>query len=577
MTTDIIENANSATVTAGGTTVPAAGTSESWIVDTAADFTELAAGQVMRIIDKADAIGRLTGYEIMEVTANANGVGASWTVTRGAEGTTPYAHAPGWTAVPAITSGGLDGRYPHVGTYVGPAAQTPAVVGSPRVQYFDPLNYGVDPTGSVLADTQMAECISDAMAVAGKILVRPNMKIRISETLLFQSGLSGATTPVPYASFVGGMPPGRIGDSTDDSSCEIICDSTFPSGSFAISYKAPNTNCAPSGFELKNLGVKCESLGAGVYIEQPRMAKVGWLSIDHTAAPAGSPNGATGAFSVPQLNGTASAYSQFEHICTGYAGQDGFFHNCAGEDRFDNCYDLNAIAAGFRAYGDATWTNCHYEASAYGWIVQCGGVQNTLIGCSFFGLPALNALQLVSSYTSGWNNSFKAIGCQFAVQPTSFVNTSVPVFITGGGVVLAQFISCDFVAYGDTEYWVTADPAAGSIVQVGYCNFTGTVNNGPYLDSSNCLRFHDCTGINPVGVVTPTVPGGTGGVVTAVPYDRMFYCTGDATDPVTFALSGGPTITLPAGGARDIHLKAGLTFTTVQTSGHPPTWVVEGE
>lgn len=107
---DILVNANSALVTAGGTTAPAAGTVEDWTVTTAADFPVVPPMQ-FRVIDKAD-LGKTSGYEIIIVTASLNGTGVAWSVTRGAEDTAPYAHAPNWTAVPAETAASLSGNFP---------------------------------------------------------------------------------------------------------------------------------------------------------------------------------------------------------------------------------------------------------------------------------------------------------------------------------------------------------------------------------------------------------------------------------------------------------------------------------
>lgn len=109
MTTDVIQNAATAVVTVGGTTAPVAGTVETWTI-TGSGWTVLAAGQVMRLMDFTD-LDKTSGFEVMEATANANGTGVSWTVTRGVEGTTPRAHAANWVVIPVLTAGALDGRY----------------------------------------------------------------------------------------------------------------------------------------------------------------------------------------------------------------------------------------------------------------------------------------------------------------------------------------------------------------------------------------------------------------------------------------------------------------------------------
>jgi len=103
MALDVLSNYVEATVTTGGTTAPAAGTVETWTVTTTQNWPVLASGQQIRVMDKAQ-LGSTSGYEIMLVSANANGTGVSWTATRGVEGTTPVAHAANWTAVPATTA-----------------------------------------------------------------------------------------------------------------------------------------------------------------------------------------------------------------------------------------------------------------------------------------------------------------------------------------------------------------------------------------------------------------------------------------------------------------------------------------
>lgn len=95
--------ATSTTVSSGGTTAPSAGTSESWTMaggyagfpsasNTATPNTQF------HVIDPA------LPTEIMAVT---NVSGTTWTVTRGAESTTPVAHASGFTVQQVVTAGAL--------------------------------------------------------------------------------------------------------------------------------------------------------------------------------------------------------------------------------------------------------------------------------------------------------------------------------------------------------------------------------------------------------------------------------------------------------------------------------------
>lgn len=115
---DILIDATSATVTAGGTTgPPAALTTEQWTV-TASGWPVAANSQTpavpllqYRVIDAVDLgkQGAAAGqpYEEMLVVGSANGTGITWNVIRGINGTTPKVHASNWVAVPAPTGMGV--------------------------------------------------------------------------------------------------------------------------------------------------------------------------------------------------------------------------------------------------------------------------------------------------------------------------------------------------------------------------------------------------------------------------------------------------------------------------------------
>lgn len=90
------------TVTSGGTTAPAAGTSESWTVNftVAAPAVSAAAGTWFYLADNAPA----SELEKVQVTSCPGGTGSlSLTVTRGADGTTPATHVTGFTVQQVFT------------------------------------------------------------------------------------------------------------------------------------------------------------------------------------------------------------------------------------------------------------------------------------------------------------------------------------------------------------------------------------------------------------------------------------------------------------------------------------------
>jgi hypothetical protein len=99
--TETYTNNATTTVTSGGATAGTSGTVESWGVTSSASFPAASTGVTQfHVGDPAQPT------ELIAVTAAA---GTAWTVTRGAESTTPVSHAPGFTVDQVITAGGLNG------------------------------------------------------------------------------------------------------------------------------------------------------------------------------------------------------------------------------------------------------------------------------------------------------------------------------------------------------------------------------------------------------------------------------------------------------------------------------------
>lgn len=101
---ELYANNATTTVTSGGTTAPAAGTSETWTVSSSSPFPPASSTatppSVFHVADTA--VGSTT--ETIQVT---NVSGSTWTVTRGADATTPVAHSPGFTIQNVLSSSSL--------------------------------------------------------------------------------------------------------------------------------------------------------------------------------------------------------------------------------------------------------------------------------------------------------------------------------------------------------------------------------------------------------------------------------------------------------------------------------------
>lgn len=100
MAVEVFGNLPATTVTSGGTDAPAAGTQETWTVGSSSSFPAVSSTGTpptqCHVADIAD------NSEMIAVT---NISGTTWTVTRGAEGSTPVAHTAGFT-VYQVTSAG---------------------------------------------------------------------------------------------------------------------------------------------------------------------------------------------------------------------------------------------------------------------------------------------------------------------------------------------------------------------------------------------------------------------------------------------------------------------------------------
>ena len=117
-------------VTSGGTDAPASGTVETLTVTVTAAFAAASASAVpptwFHVVDP------YAPSEVMLVTAapGGTGTGQSWTVTRGADGTTPVTHATGFAIAQVTPAGFLANAQPWVGMLTSGSidSTTPAVI-----------------------------------------------------------------------------------------------------------------------------------------------------------------------------------------------------------------------------------------------------------------------------------------------------------------------------------------------------------------------------------------------------------------------------------------------------------------
>ena len=103
MTVELFANLPQTTVSSGGTTAPSGGTVENWTVASSTPFPAASSVAVPPTEFHVSDIAADT-----EIIAVTNVSGTTWTVTRGAESTTPVAHTAGFTIKQVVTSGWLN-------------------------------------------------------------------------------------------------------------------------------------------------------------------------------------------------------------------------------------------------------------------------------------------------------------------------------------------------------------------------------------------------------------------------------------------------------------------------------------
>lgn len=99
MAVEVFSNDGLGVVTSGGTTAPSPGTVQTWTVSTTNAFP--AASSSASPQTQFYVCDQLTANETEKILVT-NISGSTWTVTRGADGTTPVAHLPGFTIVQVV-------------------------------------------------------------------------------------------------------------------------------------------------------------------------------------------------------------------------------------------------------------------------------------------------------------------------------------------------------------------------------------------------------------------------------------------------------------------------------------------
>jgi hypothetical protein len=190
-------NFPSTTVSSGGTDTPSSGATQSWTVASSAAFAAAATGATQfHVADPA------AGTELILVT---NVTGTTWTVTRGAESTTPVAHSGGFTVQQVVTAAGL-GLFVQTGSL--PLAVASGGTGQATQQAAIDALTGSQSAGKVLRSDGTHATLS-AIQISDVPTLNQNSTgtaAGLSATLAVASGGTNATTAAAALASLGALP-----------------------------------------------------------------------------------------------------------------------------------------------------------------------------------------------------------------------------------------------------------------------------------------------------------------------------------------------------------------------------------
>lgn len=453
--------------------------------------------------------------------------------------------------------------------------------------------YVISPSGDSTGATDYAN-INAAMTAAGPtggtVQLLPG-QYYVNSPLKYDQ--SAAVVPVLAPSLVGS--PGIPGSSSDIGnygSVQITCASSFPTGEFVIDYIGPiqlssSPPLAMTGFTIRGLALRCASKGAGIRVVQEEDATLRDLVITNTATPApanntGSPKAAVNL--VPPTTGFSFQYNNRVVNCYVFlAGQDSFYcsEGFASSVVLDHCSSVQPGRFGFNCGPQTQLLFCDSQTAATANYYVIG---TTMIGCTEYFTSAGNSVRTNLDNTPWSANPTVPtvfIGCSFQGTNTGSLSEA------NGSVINMQWVGqhlifsgCSFVGGTGTTDWVYVNASNTNTAQAIFsgCQFGEFFSQpGTHLYNLNgsgaLLQFKNCQGLNPFGTQSIAVPSTT--VATAaLPFDATFYVTAGASGTTTMAISGGPTITVPANACVPVLVPAGKTLTPTYTSS--PTWVVEG-
>ncbi len=400
-TTEVYANDAQAIVTSGGTTAPSSGTVETWTVTVQIPFQN-AVTSITQFHVADTASGKIT--EKILVTNGTGSAGTqTWTVTRGAEGTTPLAHAAGFIVQQVVT-----------------AALFPAFMNTDWLNAV--TQYGADPTATNDSTTAIQNALNAAQLGQAVFLFRGTYKT--TSTLTIPNGVKLLSEVRSFA-----VPTGNYGNGGLPLTGAIIQPSVSFSGTAIISLgNVPVTQAGGQsltgitidGSQLPSssaiAGIQAVGWVAGVTLREvlvwsgPGSGQMLGPGIDARADGSGhAPDFWDVAFcKVSAINGIgintaglADSYF-FNTESTGNAGDQWRITN-GGNSRYIGCKAENGAGFGWNLIGQSGFTGSLYFNTCTSSGNSSGGFSVSSTGTGLYRLNGVNATDTTPYTFSGSN------------------------------------------------------------------------------------------------------------------------------------------------------------------------------
>jgi hypothetical protein len=440
---ELFANQAQTTVSSGGTTAPASGTSETWTVASSTAFPAATSSASTPTFFRVTDVNPGTSGEKMIVT---NVSGTTWTVTRGTEGTTPVVHVGGFTVQNVTTAASLEGLGQSSGESVNAVTR-----------------FGADPTGGADSTTaiQMA-LLSFGTATGwlqgeGGIVDLGPGSFHISNTLIIPPGviLRGAGRNVTMITMATAV------------AADVIQMEIYNSASQAAILAATVGGSAPAQADLVNAfysGVKSLGIhGNSYYTTIPSYSH----GINVTTNPSTSQAGSDPAFDPSHV--FDDVYVQ---ACTG----DGYFHSGRSACTLTNVWVEACRGNGATSSFDTLFANCNLGFNGVAGVYVDHGATNGASIKSYNN--GCNPVWTSGQAWSAGNGAVYGGNLYFCISANS--GTTAP---SSDGTHWVALVSADGAWVSGTSYAVGNVVTSGTGTYICTASVTGTT--APSSDASH--------------------------------------------------------------------------------------------